>query len=71
MSGVLFCHGKYTKQQEKLYFPKCLFLIEQIETVYEALSGWSYGKVFLDIIFKIQENFIIMICNTRDVIYIV
>ena len=39
--------------------------------VYEALSGWGSGKVFLDIIFKIQENLIIMISNTIEMLFIV
>ena len=38
---------------------------------YEALSDWGSRKVFLDIVFKIQENLIIMICNTIDMLFIV
>ena len=39
--------------------------------VYEALSGWGSGKVLLDIIFKIQENKLIMISNTIEIFFIV
>ena len=39
--------------------------------MYEALSGSGSGKVFLDIIIKIQENLIIMISNTIEMLFIV
>ena len=39
--------------------------------VYEALSGWGSGKVLLDFIFKIQENLLIMISNTIQILFIV
>ena len=38
---------------------------------YEALWGWCSGKVFLDIIFKMQENLLIMISNTIEMLFIV
>ena len=38
---------------------------------YEALSGWGSGKVLLDIIFKIKENYLIMISNTIEILFIV
>ena len=41
------------------------------KSTYEALSGWGSGKVFLDIIVKIQENLIIMISNTIEMLFIV
>ena len=38
---------------------------------YEALSCWGSGKVFLDIIFKIQEYLIEMISNAIEMLFIV
>ena len=35
------------------------------------MSGWGSGKVFLDIIFKIQENLIIMISNSIEMLFII
>ena len=50
------------------------FSVEKLglcKTKFEALSGWGSGKVFLDIIFKIQENLIVMISNTIEMLFIV
>ena len=44
--------------------PLCPSLVLILARAYEALSGWGSGKVFLDIIFKIQENLLIMIFNS-------
>ena len=38
---------------------------------YEALSGWGSGKVFLYIIFKMQENMLQIISNTIEMLFIV
>ena len=42
-----------------------------IVLINEALQGWGSGKIFLYIIFKIQENFKIMISYTIEMLFIV
>ena len=47
------------------------FVVNQGEEVkpYDAISGWGSGKVFLDIIFKIQQNMLNMFSNTLDMLF--
>ena len=69
-SKYLFYNGIYNgKNLQKL---KIFILGTKIDYMssYEALLGWGSGKVFLDIIFKIQENMLKMILNTIDMLLI-
>ena len=62
---------------QRIVFESCFFCKSKTQTQdfciqttpYEALSGWGSGKEYLDIVFKIQENFIIMIYNTIDMFF--
>ena len=47
------------------------FVVIQGEEVkaYDAISGWGSGKVFLEIIFKIQQNMLNIFSNTLDMLF--
>ena len=64
---------------QRYFLPNTILMVDMVMQIrvaiqivnYEALSGWGSRKVFLDIIFKIQENLIIMISSTIEMLFLV